>query len=67
MWQFDYYHIFVIMWEYSHDSVMVSDSDVYTMIFYYRERLSQCKRGFKSHLHYDTDSVAVLYSTITIV
>ncbi len=45
MWQFDYYHIFVITGEYSHDSVIVSDSDVYTMIFYshesnYRERLS---------------------------
>ncbi len=36
---------FVIVWEYFHDSVTVSDSEVYTMIFYYhesnyRERLS---------------------------
>ncbi len=51
VWQFDYYHIFVIVWEYFHDSVIVSDSNVYTMIFYchensYGERLSLCKRDF---------------------
>ncbi len=34
VWQFDYYHIFAIVWEYLHDNVIKSDSDVYTMIFY---------------------------------
>ncbi len=45
MWSFDYCHIFVIVWEYSYDSVIVNESDVYIMIFYchesnYSERLS---------------------------
>ncbi len=32
-----YYHVFVTVWEYFHDSAIVSDCDVYIMTFYYHE------------------------------